>query len=67
MTHQVDPANGEHELRGWSSRDGSDLGEGRRLDAAARVPTCKVGLVSHGRGAADPAATSQFDYFRTYR
>ena len=27
----------------------------------------KVGLVSHGRAAADAPATSQFDWFRTYR
>ena len=27
----------------------------------------RVGLVSQGRDLSDPAATAQFDWFRTYR
>jgi hypothetical protein len=66
ITHRVDPVNGEHELRGWSSRDGSSWVKGGVWTLPAGTDL-KVGLVSHGRGAADPAATAQFDWFRTYR
>ena len=66
LTHRVDPANGEHELRAWSSRDGSTWVRGGvwTLPAGADL---KVGLVSHGANATDPAATARFDWFRTYR
>lgn len=62
ITHRLDPANGEHELRAWTSRDGHNWVKGGvwTLPAGADV---KVGLVSHG-GA---GATAQFDYFRLYR
>jgi len=62
LTHRLDPRGGEHELRAWSSRDGRDWVKGGvwTLPADADV---RVGLVSHG-GA---GATSQFDYFRTFR
>ncbi|MFL6025429.1 MAG: family 43 glycosylhydrolase [Friedmanniella sp.] len=62
LTHRVDPANGEHELRAWSSRDGRTWVKGGvwTLPARARL---RVGLVSHG-GA---GGTAQFHYFRMYR
>ena len=61
LTHRLDPQNGEHELRAWSSRDGQTWVKGGvwTLPAGAVV---QVGLISHG-GA---GATSQFDYFRAY-
>ena len=62
LTHRLDPLNGEHELRAWTSRDGRRWVKGGvwTMPAGADV---KVGLVSHG-GA---GATSEFDYFRIYR
>jgi arabinan endo-1,5-alpha-L-arabinosidase len=62
LTHRLDPDDGEHELRAWTSRDGSDWVKGGvwTLPASAEV---RVGLISHG-GA---GATSEFDYFRIYR
>ena len=62
MTHQLDPQNGEHELRAWTSRDGKRWVKGGvwTLPADADV---RVGLISHG-GA---GATSTFDYLRVYR
>jgi hypothetical protein len=66
ITHHVDAANGEHELRAWTSRDGTDWVKGGvwTLPAGSQP---RVGLVSQGRNPADPAATAQFDWFRTYR
>jgi len=66
ITHRVDPANGEHELRAWSSRDGSTWVRGGvwTLPAGADL---RVGLVSHGANDTDPQATARFDWFRTYR
>jgi len=62
MTHHLDPQNAEHELRAWTSRDGSHWVKGGvwTLPAGADV---RVGLISHG-GA---GATSTFDYLRVYR
>jgi arabinan endo-1,5-alpha-L-arabinosidase len=62
ITHQLDPLNGEHELRAWTSRDGTRWVKGGvwTLPAGADV---RVGLISHG-GA---GATSAFDYLRVYR
>jgi len=62
ITHRVDPANGEHELRGWTSRDGKSWVKGGvwTLPAGSDL---EVGLVSHG-GA---GATARFDWFRLYR
>jgi len=62
ITHRVDPANGEHELRGWTSRDGTTWVEGGvwTLPAGSDV---RVGLVSHG----GVGATAKFSYFRLYR
>ena len=67
LTHRVDPGNGEHELRAWSSRDGRTWVKGGvwTLPAGADV---KVGLVAHGNtpdGGAQGLA--EFDYFRLYR
>src|SRR3954453_16374499 len=61
ITHHRNPANGGHELRAWSSRDGSTWVKGGvwTLPADAHL---RLGLVSHG-GA---GATAQFDWFRTY-
>jgi arabinan endo-1,5-alpha-L-arabinosidase len=66
LTHRVDPSNGEHELRGWSSRDGRRWVQGGvwTLPAGADV---RVGLVSHGRSGSDAPATANFDYLRVYR
>jgi hypothetical protein len=66
LTHRIDPANGEHELRGWSSRDGRTWVRGGvwTLPADAHV---RVGLVSHGRTGSDAPATAAFDYLRVYR
>jgi hypothetical protein len=66
VTHRVDPGNGEHELRAWTSRDGTSWVRGGvwTLPAGADL---KIGLVSHGANATDPVATARFDWFRTYR
>jgi arabinan endo-1,5-alpha-L-arabinosidase len=65
ITHRIDPGNGEHELRAWSSRDGKNWVKGGvwTLPAGADI---QVGLVSHGRQGGD-RATAEFDYFRLYR
>ncbi len=65
LTHRVDPANGEHELRGWTSRDGRTWVKGGvwTLPAGADV---RVGLVAHG-ATGGPVATAAFDYLRIYR
>lgn len=62
ITHHLDPRNGEHELRAWTSRNGTTWVKGGvwTLPATADV---RVGLISHG-GA---GATSAFDYLRVYR
>lgn len=66
ITHHRDPVTGEHELRGWSSRDGATWVRGGvwTLPADAHL---QVGLISQGRSGDVPAATAQFDWFRTYR
>jgi arabinan endo-1,5-alpha-L-arabinosidase len=67
ITHHVDPANGEHELRAWTRRPGTGWVKGGvwTLPAGSDL---RVGLVSQGRSADDPdAATARFDWFRTYR
>ncbi len=62
LTHRLDPRNGEHELRAWTSRDGRRWVKGGvwTLPAGADV---RVGLIAHG-GA---GATAKFHYFRVYR
>jgi beta-xylosidase len=62
MTHRVDPTNGEHEFRAWSSRDGSTWVKGGVWTMPPEADV-RVGLVSHG-GA---GATARFDYLRIYR
>jgi hypothetical protein len=62
ITHHVDPENGEHELRGWTSRDGRTWVKGGVWTLPAGTDL-RVGLVSHG-GA---GATAAFDWFRAYR
>jgi arabinan endo-1,5-alpha-L-arabinosidase len=66
ITHHVDASTGEHELRAWTSRDGTDWVKGGvwTLPAGSHL---RVGLVSQGRNPSDPAATAQFEWFRTYR
>jgi arabinan endo-1,5-alpha-L-arabinosidase len=62
ITHQRDRSNGEHELRGWTSTDGTTWVKGGvwTLPADADI---RVGLVSHG----GEGATATFDWFRVYR
>jgi hypothetical protein len=62
LTHRLDLANGEHELRAWTSRDGRTWVKGGvwTLPASARL---RVGLVAHG----GVGGTAQFEYFRLYR
>jgi hypothetical protein len=62
LTHRTDRRSGEHELRAWSSRDGSTWVKGGVWTLPADADL-KVGLVSHG----GEGATAAFDYFRTYR
>lgn len=66
ITHHV-AANGEHDLRAWTSRDGHTWVKG----GVWTLPTgseIKVGLVSHGLQAASTASTTaRFDFFRLYR
>ena len=65
ITHRVDPANGEHELRGWTSRDGHTWVKGGVWTLPRRTDL-RVGLVSHG-AARRIRGDAQFDWFRTYR
>jgi len=62
ITHHLDPRNGEHELRAWTSRDGTRWVKGGVWTLPAGTDV-RVGLISHG-GA---GATSAFDYLRVYR
>jgi arabinan endo-1,5-alpha-L-arabinosidase len=62
ISHRIDPANGEHEYRAASSRDGRrwTWGGTWTLPVGSRP---RIGLVSQG-GA---GAVADFDYFRVYR
>jgi arabinan endo-1,5-alpha-L-arabinosidase len=62
LSHRIDPANGEHEFRAASSRDGRSWTWGGvwTLPAGTRP---RVGLISHG-GA---GAVAEFDYFRIHQ
>jgi hypothetical protein len=62
MTHRLDPQNGEHELRAWSSRDGKTWVRGG-VWTMPHDTDVKVGLVSHG----GVGATARFDFVRLYR
>lgn len=65
LTHHLDPANGEHELRAATSRDGTDWVTGGVWTFPAGTEL-RVGLISQGRGGADAPATARFDWFRAY-
>jgi arabinan endo-1,5-alpha-L-arabinosidase len=62
ISHRVDPANGEHEYRAASSRDGQHWTWGGvwTLPAGSRP---RIGLVSQG----GEGAVAEFDYVRVYR
>ena len=62
LSHRVDPANGEHELRAASSRDGRHWTWGGTWTLPAGTSP-RIGLISHG-GA---GAVADFDYLRIYR
>jgi hypothetical protein len=62
ITHETDRSNGEHELRAWTSRDGTTWVKGGVWTMAPDADV-RIGLVSHG-GA---GATAAFDWFRIYR
>jgi hypothetical protein len=66
LAHRVDPANGEHEFRAATSRDGENFVWGGTWTLPAETEP-RIGLISLGRAPNDPAATSRFDYFRVYR
>jgi hypothetical protein len=62
LSHRLDPANGEHEFRAATSRDGRQWTWGGVWTLPAGTSP-RIGLVSHG-GA---GATAEFDYFRIYQ
>ncbi len=64
LAHTVDRANGEHEFRAASSRDGVHWTWGGTWTFPAGAAP-RIGLVSHGGD--DPQATALFDYVRVYR
>ena len=67
LAHRVDPANGEHEFRAATSRDGEHWIWGGTWTLPAGTDP-RIGLISLGKqDPNDPSATSRFDYFRVYR
>jgi arabinan endo-1,5-alpha-L-arabinosidase len=62
LSHRIDPANGEHEFRAASSRDGRHWTWGGVWTLPAGTQP-RIGLISHG-GA---GAVAEFDYIRIYR
>ncbi|HEV3463365.1 MAG TPA: glycoside hydrolase family 43, partial [Actinomycetota bacterium] len=62
LSHRIDPANGEHEFRAASSRDGRNWTWGGVWTLPADTQP-RIGLISHG-GA---GAVAEFDYVRIYR
>jgi arabinan endo-1,5-alpha-L-arabinosidase len=62
LQHRIDPANGEHEFRAASSRDGRHWTWGGVWTLPAGT-TPRIGLISHG-GA---GAVAEFDYVRIYQ
>ncbi|MEH0936434.1 family 43 glycosylhydrolase [Micromonospora psammae] len=64
LAHRVDPANGEHEFRVGSSRDGRNWTWGGVWTFPADT-TPRIGLVAHG--GSEPPVTAEFDYVRFYR
>ena len=65
LAHRIDPANGEHEFRAATSRDGENFVWGGTWTLPAGTEP-RIGLLSLGKAPNDPAATSRFDYFRVY-
>jgi GH43 family beta-xylosidase len=67
LAHRIDPANGEHEFRAATSRDGERWIWGGTWTLPEGTDP-RIGLISLGKqDPDDPSATSQFDYFRVYR
>ncbi|MEU6715068.1 family 43 glycosylhydrolase [Nonomuraea sp. NPDC046802] len=64
LAHHVDPANGEHEFRAASSRDGKTWTWGG-VWTFPKGKTPRIGLVA--QGGAQPAVNAEFDYVRFYR
>src|SRR5215218_2539302 len=62
LSHRIDPANGEHEFRAASSRDGRRWTWGGVWTLPAGTQP-HIGLISHG-GA---GAVAEFDYVRIYQ
>jgi hypothetical protein len=62
LVHRIDPANGEHEFRAATSRDGRAWTWGGVWTLPADT-TPRIGLISLNA----PGATARFDYFRTLR
>ncbi len=65
LAHSVDPASGEHEFRAATSRDGENFVWGGTWTLPADTEP-RIGLLSLGGAANDPAATSWFDYLKVY-
>ena len=67
LAHRIDSANGEHEFRAATSRDGEHWVWGGTWTLPAGTSP-SIGLISLGKqDPNDQSATSQFDYFRVYR
>jgi beta-xylosidase len=62
LSHRTDPANGEHEFRAASSRDGRHWTWGGVWTLPAGT-TPRIGLISHG----GTGAVAEFDYVRIYQ
>jgi arabinan endo-1,5-alpha-L-arabinosidase len=62
LQHRIDPANGEHEFRAASSRDGRHWTWGGVWTLPAGT-TPRIGLISHG----GTGAVAEFDYVRIYQ
>ncbi|WP_084959193.1 family 43 glycosylhydrolase [Thermoactinospora rubra] len=64
LAHRVDPADGEHEFRAGSSRDGKTWTWGG-VWTFPKDTAPRIGLVAHG--GAQPAVDAEFDYVRVYQ
>jgi arabinan endo-1,5-alpha-L-arabinosidase len=62
LRHRIDPANGEHEFRAASSRDGRHWTWGGVWTLPAGTQP-RIGLISHG----GVGAVAEFDYVRIYQ
>lgn len=65
LAHRIDPANGEHEFRAATSRDGQNFTWGGVWTLPAGTEP-RIGLASLGWNGTDPRATSRFDGFRVF-